>query len=244
MLPIVQPRFGIVTPTLRRYRFLPMVFRQVRAQSYPHWIFVLVNDGPDPQARQIFEHHCGSDPKMHYLETPATARDWGATPRSVGVELFAQLPQPLDYLLFWDDDNAFYPDALRIVAEELRRFDTPDLLIISLANERSQTPRPDLHPYQAQISEVDTGNFVVCPQLAQAAYRACLTKRGGRGEDSRFYDAICSDGHSRIVVSPAPPIGRYDGLRFFVTLRWKLGIPRLGISEQRWYMPIRRWLRG
>ncbi len=237
-------RFGIITPTFQRYRFLPKVFRQVQAQTYPHWTFMLVNDGPDPQTRRIFERYGAGDAGMQYLETPATTRDWGSQPRAAGVQLLTQLPQPLDYLLFWDDDNAFYPEALRTVALELQRLDWPDLLLIPMALERSQTPRPSLDPHRAQISEVDTGSFVVRPHLARDAYRTCLTQGRGRGQDFRFYDAIRSADRSRIVVSTAPPIGRHDGLRFFATLRWRMGIPRVGISEQGWYRPVRRWLRG
>jgi len=235
--------FGIVTPTRRRHRFLRQVLRQVRDQSYPRRIFVLVSDGPDARAKALFERHADSAPGLLYRETPRPAADWGYTPRCLGLQELAAQPTPPDYVVFWDDDNAFYPHALAVVAEQLRHHGHPDLLLLPVHAQLGQIPRADFDPGRATGGTVDTANFVISLPLAlRLVPHDALA--GRRGFDARLFDRIRAEGTNRIVFSSAAPIGRYDGLRPLATLRWRLGIPPANLADQRWYEPIRRWLRS
>lgn len=231
---------GIVTATFQRCRFLPGVLAQMRAQTYSRWRFVLVSDGPDSRARDIFHRHRHDDLRMNYLETAKRARDWGGTPRQAGLAFFASLPQPPEYIVFWDDDDSRVPDALQTVAQELEHYEHPDLLVMPLAAALSQIPRWDLKLDQLRGCDVCTGNFVMRFSVAQNFWGQSQC----RGEDCRFFNRVRAKGSLRIALSRVSPIGRYDGLRFFTTLRWKLGIPPLGFYRLHWYDVIRRrWRR-
>jgi hypothetical protein len=67
-------------------------------------------------------------------------------------------------------------------------------------------------------------------------------ERGKRGSDVRLMERLRSSG-CRFAKAKIPPIGRYDGLRVFSSIRWRLGVPQTGFISLSWYQPLRRWLR-
>ena len=112
-------RFGIITPTYRRELLLKPFIRNVRSQSYRYWNLCIVHDGEDEATRSMVNEFAASDPRLHYLETPNRANDFGVTPRLLGMTQGLS-GRGCDYLVFWDDDNYFYHNALRNIARSLR----------------------------------------------------------------------------------------------------------------------------
>jgi glycosyltransferase involved in cell wall biosynthesis len=239
----MEPSFGIVIPTRPRCRFLPRALAQVRSQTHPHWHCVLVSDGPSDQARALYERHKAGDARFSYQELAAPTRDWGFTPRLRGLDVLASLPQPPDYVAFWDDDNSFYPVALTRIAQALRAGGPIDLLLAPIHSQLSHLPKPGLTASELKYGDVDTANFVVRFELARRLYPAD-EQIGVRGQDQRFFARVQAERCHCIALANIPPMGRYDGLRRLATWRWRLGIPPLGLDGRGWYAPLRRWLRG
>lgn len=233
---------GIVIPTFSRHRFLPRVFDQVRQQTHPHWRCVVVSDGPDPQARRLFDRHTDGDGRFSYAELPLRANDWGLTPRCEGVQRLAALPEPPDYVLFWDDDDAYFPHALAAVSGALSRHPGVDLLLAPVHARLTCVPNPGMDPYTAEHHGVLTANFVVRLPVA-ATHLPGDPQRGERGTDCRFFDRVRAGRRHSIALADIPPIGRCDGLRWLVNLRWRLGIPPLGLASLPGYEPLRFLLR-
>lgn len=239
---VTNYKLGILTPSHSRHRYIGPVVRQALAQTWHHWVMCYVQDGPDTKARDLFHLAAGRDARLHYRETPTWNRDFGVSPRLAGLEWMQQLPEPPTHVVMWDDDNVFYPGALASIARELDRLGDPDVLIVPMHYHRRILPDPATRTGR-EVASLDTSNMVVRLPLAQAGYTA--TKAGGVtfGEDFTTFQHIVRDPDLRVELATCEPIGRYDGMRPLVTLRWKLGIPPLNISRTNWWRPIRRRLR-
>ncbi len=234
--------FGIVIPTRSRSRFLPRTLGQVRSQTYPDWHCVLASDGPSTKTRALFDQHTEGDPRFSYVELAVPANDWGLAPRLRGLEVLASLPQCPDYVVFWDDDNSFSPEALTNIAGALRQNESTDLLIAPIYSQLSQLPRPGLSFHDWKCGDVDTANFVVRLELARRLYPDDAVTNL-RSQDHRFFARVRAEKRHRIALADIQPIGRYDGLRWLVMLRWRLQIPPVGLDGRGWYEPLKRWLR-
>jgi len=88
-------------------------------------------------------------------------------------------------------------------------------------------------------------NFVVRSPLAARVYEQVWRRvwRDGRPyiQDFLFFDALRHElGPAHICRAHCRPLGRYDGLRFLETMRWKLRIPYLGLSRFPWFRRLRQ----
>jgi len=238
----IGPQFGVIIATRPRCRFLPKAIDQVRRQTCPHWRCVVACDGPAGRARQMFDRHSGGDPRFSLIEQPLPANDWGYTPRGNGLKFLLNLDKPPDYVLFWDDDNEFHPDALEVVRRAVRHHAAAEMVLVPVKTQLSQIPQTPFDALRANLRNMDNANFV----MKLSALRQCYwgdDGRGQRGSDPRLFQRMRAAGH-RIVLADVPPIGRYDGLRPLMSLRWRLGIPRLGFAKWKWCAPLRRLLRA
>ena len=100
--------FTIITPTKGRAT-LARTLRSAALGPYDEWL--VIADGPQPQAREIVE--AMGDPRIRYIEGPKTG-DYGNARRGMGIRLATQ-----DYLLFMDDDDEYVPGALKIIRSQL-----------------------------------------------------------------------------------------------------------------------------
>lgn len=94
----------IIVPTYHRYEILAEALESVHAQTYPHWVCWIAEDGESEKTRATvapFLH----DKRFHYLPgehsgTPGTPRN-----RALGA---GQAP----YIAFLDDDDIWLPEKL------------------------------------------------------------------------------------------------------------------------------------
>lgn len=235
-------RIAIVTPTYRRTSLLVPFLRQVIRQDYHAWRLVIVHDGDDWQTRELVKTYGAGDERIYFANTEKRANDFGVTPRLLGVKLIAHCDLA-DYIVFWDDDNAFFPGALTSIVHLLEYNGKPPVLLVPIHYQNSALPRP-VSPEQLREGQVDMANFVVQSEVASRVYEQ-VWKRLLRGErsliqDFLFLNALRSElGAANICLAKCQPLGRYDGLRTLEAIRWRLGIPYLGLSRFHWY----RWLR-
>ena len=95
---------SIITATYNRPTLLGRVVRDVLQQSangldIEH---VVVSDGPDAEAKAV----CAMFPTVNFHETPKQKGLWGASAKDYGISVACG-----DYVVFWDDDNVYYPHA-------------------------------------------------------------------------------------------------------------------------------------
>ena len=162
-------RFGIITPTYRRELLLKLFIRNVRSQSYGYWDLCIVHDGQDEAIRSMLNKYAARDPRLHYLETPNRANNFGVTPRLLGMTQGLSA-RGCDYLVFWDDDNYFYHNALRNIARSLSAANYPDLLLVPIYYREKILPA-DKPASALGETELDAANLVVRYDLACQHYQ-------------------------------------------------------------------------
>ena len=236
-------RIAIVTPTYRRTSFLAPFVRQVIRQDYGAWRLVIVHDGDDRQTRDLVKGFAARDGRIHFANTDQRANDFGITPRLLGVKLIAN-GDLADYTVFWDDDNAFFPGALTSIVHSLEYYGMPEVLLVPVRYQNSTRPHPGPVEH-LRVGQVDMANFVVRSPLAARVYEEVWqrVRRDGRPyiQDFLFLDALRRElGPGHIRQANCRPLGRYDGLRILEAMRWKLGIPYLGLSRFPWFRRLRQ----
>ena len=124
---------------------------------------------------------------MRYLETDRWFNDWGFTPRMKAMELLQTDPRPLDYIVFWDDDNYFHPRALQDIHDALAAKAFPELLLVPIRSGLTRRPvmEKDVDDYLA--GDVDTANFVVRLDVAIEASRIAAELSPSRNNDFHFF---------------------------------------------------------
>jgi glycosyltransferase involved in cell wall biosynthesis len=99
----VPGRVTIIIPTCRRVPLLREAVSSALAQTYPDTEFIVVSDGPDPEARAAIESLTESHSHLIYTELPANAGP--AEARNAGARLATG-----EWLSFLDDDDTMLPE--------------------------------------------------------------------------------------------------------------------------------------
>jgi len=234
-------RFGIITPTYRRKLLLKLFIRNVRSQSYPSWDLCIVHDGEDEAIRCMVNEYAARDPRLHYLETPNRANNFGVTPRLLGMtQGFSG--RGCDYLVFWDDDNYFYHNALRNIARSLSAANYPDVLLVPIYYGDRILPA-DKPASALEKAELDAANLVVRYDLACQHYQTvgerCKSGAVAYNQDFFLFEEVRrAIPPQSIAVAHIKPIAFYDGMQRAIRFRhirrtWNL--PQLNLNRIPWY---------
>jgi hypothetical protein len=239
----VSLRIAVVTPTYLRTSFLARFIRQMIRQDYGNWRLFIVHDGEDPETRNLVEDFARTEPRIHFTCTDQRANDFGITPRLLAVKLVANCDLA-DYTVFWDDDNAFFPEALTTIARCLEDTGRPEVLLVPIRYQNYTLPArvPVEH---LGVGQVDMANLVVRSPLAARVYPLVWRSAYRQGQpyiqDFLFLNALRKEvGPDHIRLAKCQPLGRHDGLRILETFRWQVGIPYLGLSHFSWVSRLRR----
>ena len=230
--------FGIVTPTFNRPVLLRRHLQRMGRQTYRQWRLLVVHDGPNPSIRSLVEGFGQSDLRIGYTETEVAAKNAGLTPRLKGIEhLEAAHPAP-DYVLSWDDDNAYAVDALERIAAALEVAGRPDLLLVCVKYGSKIIPPAGLPVRSLMVGQVDTASMIFRPSLAKEAYTSVNRRsEATRDQPVRFDDFLVYQYVTRLTPprSIARDVGvvvcQHDGLRWGPFIRLALGIPPLGVAR-------------
>jgi len=188
---------SVITPTCGRLETLNEAIASVDAQSYPHWEHVIVSDGHFPAVQQL--QASNRELQRRFFSTPAI-RHFGNHQRNVGI-----FHARGEYLVFLDDDNVLYPDALATMLSGFSCGDV-DLVLCPIDYDHSKhgVVGQVLMPHDGfSRGEVDSLNAMIRRSLA--------VKCRGWG-DSYFADFDLL--HQAASLSPArflssPPIGHH-----------------------------------
>jgi glycosyltransferase involved in cell wall biosynthesis len=230
--------FGIVTPTFNRQVLLRRYLRCISRQTHRQWRLLVVHDGPNPIVRSLVEGFCRSDSRIEYLETEVSAADSGVTPRLKGASyLAAAVPAP-DYVVFWDDDNAYAADALERIAVALEAADRPDLLLVSVRYGSQTIPPAEVPLEELKVGQVDTAGLVLRPPLAREAYASVQRHMKVLPKEVLLFNDFLVFKYVNQLVPPrsirrdaSVLVCQHDGLRWGPYIRLALGIPPLGLAR-------------
>lgn len=107
----MSPLVSVITPTWGRHKFLlGRCIPSVQAQAYPAITHIVISDGPDPELRARIP------PGIVYDELPEhdLAVRWGVRARLRALELARG-----EYIAYLDDDDAWHPDHVAVLARAL-----------------------------------------------------------------------------------------------------------------------------
>lgn len=103
----MPPRVSVIMPFLNAERFLDEAINSVRAQSFPDWELLLVDDGSNDGGRMIAARHMQADPERVRLLEPDPDRRGAAAARNRGIAAARG-----SLIAFLDADDLYLPDKL------------------------------------------------------------------------------------------------------------------------------------
>jgi len=159
------PLISVILPTRNRSDRLNRAIDSIRAQSYPHWDLVIVNDGSTDDTDITVADALGADERIHSVSTAGIG---GAGARNAGLGLARGA-----IVTFLDDDNTMTPHWLRAVAEFMGRNDQCQSIYgaqLRLPITSGASGAPDV----LFVPEFDLDAFIVnnCVDLGMIAVRA------------------------------------------------------------------------
>jgi glycosyltransferase involved in cell wall biosynthesis len=105
------PLISVITPTWQRHELLlGHCIPSVQAQTYPNVEHIVVSDGPDPGLAGLLP----SAVRHEQLAEWDPSWRWGTRARLRGIEMARG-----DLIAYLDDDNAYRPSHLQLLAEAL-----------------------------------------------------------------------------------------------------------------------------
>jgi len=232
----MKPKLTIITPTFKRSHFVNRMARYLMSQSYQNWQWIVVHDGP---IKNEHRWKLPNDNRIKMIVMDRHVGDYGASPRLVGAE--EALKNGSDYLLFWDDDNFYFPKALEQIKAAIFRNKSPDYLLTSILFRGGVLPPLDKKAENLQEGELDTANLVIKTRLGRDAYRHIVSHGIQRATDYAVYRYLTTLRNLRGGIIREPLI-LYDGNRRLRYLLWKLGVksdPTYWFSYRRIYYGLK-----
>lgn len=179
-------RISIVTPVYNTDAdILYECIISIRAQAYPYWQLVLVDDGSTKvETRKLLKSAVCKDPRIQVLYKPLSEGISNATNLAIAKSQG-------EYVIFLDHDDRLALDALYLIAEQIQQSPELDIIysdrdMISPYNERyMHLFKPDWSP-----ETLLSGNYIFHLMCYR---RSLLTRLGGlrpEFDGSQDYDLI------------------------------------------------------
>ncbi len=109
----LTPKVSVITPCYNAEKYIGRTIESVRAQTFPDWEHIVVDDGSTDGSADIVASYVASDPRLRLIRQPnggvCNARNNG----------FAACSAHSTYLWFLDADDCLEPNALEIMTTHL-----------------------------------------------------------------------------------------------------------------------------
>jgi glycosyltransferase involved in cell wall biosynthesis len=163
------PRISVLLATYNRHELLRGAVDSVRAQEYPHWELVIIDDGSTDGTSQLLTRLSSEDERIVVVTQPH---------RGVGAARNAGLAQSGgEIICYLDDDNGMQPLWLKAVAWAYEREPELELLygarVRDVDGDSNQEALPYLHFESFERSRLEQGNFI---DLGVIAHRRSLSE--------------------------------------------------------------------
>ncbi len=175
-MPDRHPLVSVVMPFLNEARYLREAIESVRAQTYPTWELLLVDDGSTDGSSEIAVAYAGRDPERVRYLTHENRRNRGTGPsRNLGLELGRG-----ELVAFLDGDDFWLPFKLERQVPLLLAHPEVDLLYGNTLHTYYPAPVDGARDYLQRIG-VEPETVVAPPDLLTMMLA-----------DENIHPAICS----------------------------------------------------
>ena len=163
------PRISVLLATYNRHELLRGAVDSVRAQEYPHWELVIIDDGSTDGTSQLLARLSSEEERIVVVTQPH---------RGVGAARNAGLAQSGgEIICYLDDDNGMQPLWLKAVAWAYERDPELELLygarVRDVDGDSNREALPYLHFESFERSRLEQGNFI---DLGVIAHRRSLSE--------------------------------------------------------------------
>ncbi|MBP7498021.1 MAG: glycosyltransferase family 2 protein [Bacteroidales bacterium] len=121
------PYFSIITPAYNRAAFLPETIRSVLQQSFENWEYIIIDDDSKDNTAEILASY--SDPRIIRIKND-TNLERGAS-RNKGIATAKG-----KYICFLDSDDAFFPNHLKVLFDNIQIRQEPIALLYTTSFQR------------------------------------------------------------------------------------------------------------
>lgn len=128
-----HPLITIITPAYNAAATIAETIRSVQAQTYPHWEWIIVDDGSTDSTCAIIQQF--NDPRIHLLSTVHTG-----LPGKGRNTALAQARG--NYIAFIDADDLWIPDKLSLQIDYLTTLPSVGLVFSTYYEWNSDDPKP------------------------------------------------------------------------------------------------------
>jgi glycosyltransferase involved in cell wall biosynthesis len=104
------PRVSVIMPVFNAERFLGEAVESVRAQTYPGWELLLIDDGSTDGSTALAQGYAAADPaRIRYLAHPDGGNRGASATRNLGIAHARG-----EYLALLDADDVWLPEKLAV----------------------------------------------------------------------------------------------------------------------------------
>ncbi len=198
------PVVSIITPTFRRAKDLWRLLEAVRLQQWGDGLIehLVVPDGPPERATQTVLRAFPAEERIRRrsVPLPESQGQFGAACKDAGLREATGR-----YVVFWDDDNWFYPHALACLLALAS--EAYPIVVAQLRHNRFRyEPVPSVARWeqddrQFRLGNIDTGCFLIERNLAR---RAEWSDQQGPGSDFRYFERVvqAAGGYDAVLFEP------------------------------------------
>ncbi len=142
----ILPYFlSVIVPVYNKEKYVGECIRSILAQTYENIEIIIVNDGSTDKTSEILDTF--SDTRMKIIEM---SNSGVSIARNIGIDNASG-----KYVIFVDGDDTIAPDYCERIADEIIKYDCPDLLIFGLQKIYPSGKRRLIHPFTDGIVLVD-----------------------------------------------------------------------------------------
>ena len=246
------PFFSVLVPTYNQAEYLPEALESLRAQTFPDWEAVVVNDGSTDGTRGVMEAYAARDPRIRCIDK---VNGGVSSALNEGIE-----NARAEWICWLSSDDYFEPDKLRLHREAIAsdpgiRFFFTGFYRLDGKTGARLAPAYAPPPAEYRVVSFLKGNYV--HGISIAVHRSVFAKVGPfnaefhNGQDydmwlrisalypSRYIDerTCVTRLHERQDTEVLPDVGVYDSARaaaaFLNTHRFRELFPTLDLARPR-----------
>ncbi len=120
----MEPYFSIIIPAYNRAAVLPTAVKSVMAQSFTNWELLVIDDGSKDNTAELMKTFI-SEARVRYIYQDNAER---SAARNKGISLARG-----KYICFLDSDDAYMPEHLQLIHEELQSKKEPVAMLRTFA---------------------------------------------------------------------------------------------------------------
>lgn len=109
-----QQLLSVIIPTYNRADLIIQTLDSIKAQTYPHWECIVVDDGGTDHTPALVQQYCESDARFQYFLRPNDCIKGANACRNYGFEQSRGA-----YVKWFDSDDLMHPDFLKKQLEAL-----------------------------------------------------------------------------------------------------------------------------